>query len=394
MRQGADSDVGFHTELKNSVYESSRRAPLGKARDRGSSLPAKVALDNNIRFGKPNQAVNGQVKTWPRTAWDQSGRDVILPMNGITTGAEDEMVAHALYVRSHQAYDPGEQVKRGYAWPAGIAFDVGGHRFGGTSSKAQGLRGEITDGGVKSALFGGAWSKQDDGLHSKICHASEERRRLSGLGEPPLGVRPTSRQGEPQISFGHAYGAPSRRQSNDDNVGALIRCCSTPEMLQPDRDLGRCVREGRRNITTSDRPFGKPSTIPWQPDEVSSTASTSASSRASSPRCKRWLSQRKHGFPQDSIVNIVQPDTVGSKCMDRNEFEQACGKEEIRSLLSAAGYEIRGGDFDEVWKSAAQTYLTSDPKSRGGANETSVEIPLRIVVDKLVEMQLRSGLKN
>ncbi len=62
------------------------------------------------------------------------------------TSPEEDAAAHAMYVRSHGAYAPGEQRRRGYNWEATQVKDPAGHAFGALDKQS-----EYQD-GVKKAL--------------------------------------------------------------------------------------------------------------------------------------------------------------------------------------------------------------------------------------------------
>merc|ERR1719436_1987562 len=63
-------------------------------------------------------------------------------------------------------------------------------------------------------------------------------------------------QGIPSLPEGRAFGAKSG--TNQHGARSLIRGFYSPEEQLPDRDLGQCLTQGRRNYTTQ-RPFGVPS---------------------------------------------------------------------------------------------------------------------------------------
>jgi len=288
-------------------------------------------------------------------------------------------------------------VSRGYAWPQAMARTPDDFRFG--------CRTTPEPRGVRAALFGGAWAaegEEDSGLKTKLASARVEAYRETCLNNAPLGARPAPRQGEPPTPPGFAFGVPSRgrrelEEGGGSSVGELLRCCSSPAQLEPDPDLGRCIREGRRNITTETRAFGRPSRPPpspalaFQPPprQRPATALAGTPSTVEQPLAEQRL------WAEDSAAAAMAPDVACIKGVDRSEFARPRGRAEVRSLLEAAGYRLRSRSFDELWHRAAQEYhlaLATPHNARGGGSGCSrmeeVEIPLSVVIESYIGSRL------
>mmetsp|Transcript_136983 Transcript_136983/g.438226 ORF Transcript_136983/g.438226 Transcript_136983/m.438226 type:complete len:178 (-) Transcript_136983:134-667(-) len=140
-------------------------------------------------------------------------------------------------------------------------------------------------------------------------------------------------------------------------------------MLEPDRDLGKCIREGRRNIAADDRAFGKPSCRPLAAD-LAACASTPPARPAPgalagltppglsppSRRTARAFVPAPMKPPEDHIARSLAPELVGSKGVDRSEFAQPRTRREVRSLLHAAGYSFSDDGFGQVWAAAVRDF--------------------------------------
>mmetsp|Transcript_68949 Transcript_68949/g.222859 ORF Transcript_68949/g.222859 Transcript_68949/m.222859 type:complete len:433 (-) Transcript_68949:95-1393(-) len=301
------------------VSERSRE-PLGKACSRGHQMPSAVEQDG-FRFGKPTDA--------PRHAWVQHGKDAIAP-----EAQEEDLGAHQRYVRTHNAFCPGEQVDRQYVWPAEVSD--GRYRFGRPSDVRR-------DGaGVRAALGGGdadgraaaGWGGEDGNPYqTKLGLAvAEDFRRATGypLGRPPGGVH-----GQPPVPADFAFGAPSKAGAA--TAGEVIRGSYPPEAQVPDKDLGRCIREGRRNVTSENRAFGKPSG--WcagRPCFEPPPRGASAAHRS------------------DGAAPAVAPHPAAAKGLDGSELSRPRRYDEVQSLMESAGYQLAPGEFAGLWETVAR----------------------------------------
>ncbi|KAL3914570.1 MAG: hypothetical protein SGPRY_007576 [Prymnesium sp.] len=111
-------------EKKESIYQSHQREPLGKAYVRGHELPQNV---REAGFGRPT----------PQDVAGDETKELMHPTERIVPKEE-----HALYIKSHANYAPGEQRRRGYTWKGSNGeIDPTHHRFG------MSLKGEVDGAG-------------------------------------------------------------------------------------------------------------------------------------------------------------------------------------------------------------------------------------------------------
>jgi len=284
------------SERQEAIYESKKREPLGKGFVRGHEVPAKLG-DEGFRFGRSTGT--------PHQMLDQSGKDVIEP--GIV--AEDQLV-HEQYVRSHQSFKAGEQLKRRYAWPEKIHAD---HFFGFSSTVA------AKDGaGVKQALGGQDLdSIEADPFRTRIQQSSEQD--LRAAFSSPLGKRRPSRWATPAVGLDDfAFGMPTRSPAT---AQKLIWGSYSEEEQRPDRDLGRCMLQGRRNMTTETRAFGKSS-----------------------------LSKPQRFHEDARVGDVVNPERFADQA---ENFEKPRKCAEARALFESAGYHVEEEEFEDAWKIAA-----------------------------------------
>lgn len=337
--QANPSAATFSRERSEAVYESNRREPLGKGYVRGHELPAHV---RDAGFGGFGQVL--AVSAAHPSA--QQGKDVIAPA---AVPVEDPET-HARYARTHQAFHPGEQLDRGYAWPAAIQADPT-YAFGG---RPEGAR--LQDGaGVKSVLASDGCTGADGApgaAQTRIVPQEAEEWRRGHHG--PVGGRAiygASRAGRPPVPAGFAYGAPS---AAGDSAGELIRGYYRPEDLQPDKDLGRCIKEGRRNVPT-EHAFGRPSQGRQQPPAAGLAGRSSAGTPSAfqppprlafEPRPRRPLAAESEA---GSVTSLLNPHRLAAKGSSIKEFAKPRGRDEVSALMKGAGYHLRDADFERLW---------------------------------------------
>lgn len=209
-------------ERREAIYESNKREPLGRAHIRGHSVPVQM-VESGFRFGRVTDA-HGHFS-------GQNGKDVIAPLEPQV----DTTREHEQYVRSHYAFSPGEQMHRKYAWPTNVAKDAN-FRFGRAGGDDRAAKWAGRQDCVGNALFGGAWETD-----------------AQGCSEP-------SEKSPPPVPPGFAFGTPSKSSGA---AGEAIWGTYTPQEQLPDRDLGKCMKEGRRNLAHEPQhAFGKPSGLP------------------------------------------------------------------------------------------------------------------------------------
>lgn len=103
-------------ELLETVYQSYWRKPVGKGSDPTPGLPLSHR-GGGVVYGK---------KLPP----DPPAAEIVNPLKPPLQVTLESGVGHALYVTTHDAYDPGEQVRRRYEEPAFDARRRYGQRSG------------------------------------------------------------------------------------------------------------------------------------------------------------------------------------------------------------------------------------------------------------------------
>ena len=229
--QGWAGSDGALQEMREAVYESNRREPLGCPYVRGFQPPRAIEQDPEFRLGRRlgHEAVRG----WGHLA--QEGKDVISP-----AGGSEDPRAHELYVRSHQAFAPGEQLTRRYAWPAEIGNDWA---FGKAPQRRHDEGGRNTD-----CVFLG----EEEAIATRVLQLTAER--LHEAAHPPLGRALRSYQGPLPVAEGFSFGVPPKKDCA--TAADAISGGYSLEAQMPDSNVGRCVRRGRTNVTTETRAFG------------------------------------------------------------------------------------------------------------------------------------------
>lgn len=362
--------AGFLADPREAIYESNKREPLGRAHIRGHRLPDQHS-DPRFRFG---QATNA-----PNHPNDQNGKDVISPI-----GAQvDEQFTHEQYVRSHYAFSPGEQVQRRYAWPTAVAEDPW-FRFG-RLAKTEGRQDSVA-----SAVFGGASGSAEEAPREvpqlRVVQKNGEDFRQSVLES--LGKGRTGLQGPPPVPLGFTYGS---RTKYGDTAGEAIRGNYTPEEMQPDHDLGKCTREGRRNIAPGPHHiFGKPSGMPraasagalrpsfqTPPPKNAAlnddTAQGSGLKEATARRCLAWT--------YDSGADqAISPDCATEAIAN---FAQPRSRQEVRDLLEGIDCDVAPGEFEQVWEAA----VSASTSGKGARYACSKQVSLNAFVKAYADLK-------
>merc|ERR1719352_1795858 len=97
MKAGQKFGIEAYKEgVKEMIYESNKKEPLGKPYIRGDHI--KMLPEG---FGNPS----GE---------PEDCKKVVFPVN---LALKETEAAREMYKRSHNRFDPGERVKRGYNWP-------------------------------------------------------------------------------------------------------------------------------------------------------------------------------------------------------------------------------------------------------------------------------------
>eukprot|EP00771_Trimastix_marina_P001076 gnl/Trimastix_PCT/2118.p1 GENE.gnl/Trimastix_PCT/2118~~gnl/Trimastix_PCT/2118.p1 ORF type:complete len:579 (+),score=164.77 gnl/Trimastix_PCT/2118:2028-3764(+) len=339
-------------EMKEKNYHSHVREPLATSFVRGHTLPSHIDA-----FGKPTQ-------------FSESAKELIAPPEQPPESPE----ARTMYKRSHGSYTPGEQRKREYDWPVdpsttvfGRADMKGENPFSGNGARAvlnaplhesHITKTHLVDAVVDDSAF---FSHDELGkpkhlkarpergasasspLPAHTAHAVRSHAMEAGGGASMLaatakaesvGARDT--EGLPvdpasQRVFG--YPPPKR----EDTVASLVKnTYAAPDSVLPDRDLGRSVRPGWRNVAPTDRVFGVPTIrtdIPL-------------------PK-KRSITDNQSYGDEPGAGRLAAPFPYASMGLDDDDYLQPMSRSELRSLLvGSRTTELTPDEFEMIFERA------------------------------------------
>jgi len=293
-------------EKSEGIYLSHQREPLGKSWQRGHELPQ--ALLHQVGFGMPT----------PQDISGDAGKALLHPLEQVSDPAE-----HALYVKSHSNFDPGEQRHRGYTWvDKKGSIDPATFSFGGNVKTN-----EIA--GVAKAIN----PRLDETLPRDAVVVEKRLEDFRHISKDPLGaVKP--------VGHGHltpddfVFGAPSQR-TPEWGVRECIGNYSKEEQA-PDPDLGRSVRPGWRNSAPPERMFGVPS----------------IRSDIPAPALKSVADHQNYGN-EDNAHHLLYPPRYRDSGVDGNDFLEARTQPELEAIFHAAGADIPKDAIDAIYKKAA-----------------------------------------
>lgn len=244
----------INTIKAEKVYKQQNREPLGHIPDRGYVLPEKYTVGKCLpwcflsahhrslsyfilvllTFYAPGQQAFG-IKSASSL---EPAKGLIFPSN------IDETVAGAdLYKRSHGSYAPGEQRRRGYDWninPETTRFGAKGDTiaFNGVSKN------------IADVLNGSANVKNNTVVNTK--KVEDFRNMADVLGQSKnLGQDSGSRPKD--MVYGRASGIKGL------SAAEVLRGKYNESDNLPDRDLGKSITPGFRNLSYNDRVYGCPS---------------------------------------------------------------------------------------------------------------------------------------
>ena len=190
-------------EMKESIYKSAQREPLGKSFRRGHQQP-DFTLDPTFRYGVTS------------TRSEETAKSLLSTSDEVSIGHSDLEMNQKYYTKSHGSYLPGQQKERNYKWPVDPLTVVFGE-------KGQDLSLRRSSKGVHEAL------------HSDMDVIEKERRR-------------------------HTIAIPSdcvfgmKTPTNIDYNGTECRLVMQGDYSQyeqtADTDLGKSTTPGFRNVIT------------------------------------------------------------------------------------------------------------------------------------------------
>jgi len=310
MNVQAKSFLLEKANLKNEeIYLSHKREPLGKQYTRGHQLPPSLQYDTG--FGRPTpQDISGDLS-----------KQLLMPVERVISAEEK-----ALYIKSHANFDPGEQKRRGYTWvDSKGAIDPHDYNFGGIVS-------ERDVNGMAKAMN----PLLDDRIPREpvVCDKLlEDYREVHG---EQLGLVKNLGFGERGVDTKtFVFGMPSQRGPE----WGTRECMGnyTAEEQQPDKDLGRSLKPGWRNIAREgpDRAFGVPS----------------IRKDIEAPALKSVADHQNYGDESGAEV-ILYPPRFTDEGIEQADFLFARNKEEIADIFKCAGFGFSEDEFNHIFEQA------------------------------------------
>lgn len=299
----------YQQSVKERVYESNKKEPLGKPHIRGHPLKMLPEGFGNAS-GEPEDC-----------------KKVVFPVDM----PRDSEEHRAQYRKSHNSFDPGERVARGYTWPA----ETNGEHFYFGVRAAKGVEGQ----GMKMALNCMA---EDDGQYKNTRMVQKVAEDYRNTVHPKFAVKVHHMQGAtgPPMDPGHAYGIKSI--TSDCTARSCILGYYDLDEQLPDQDLGRCTKAGRRNLTTETRAFGVPS----------------VRTDLEAPPGRRSVADWTNYGDEPGAAAVLNPQRFDHKGVPDREFLLRRPKEDLRSLVDAGGYCLDEAqmDFDYIWDQARDLF--------------------------------------
>ena len=290
---------------KEGIYLSHKREPLGKPYVRGHELPQQFASGES-GFGRPT----------PQDVAGTQSKHLLHPQERLIPEEERQ-----LYIKSHANYDPGEQRHRGYSWVDKEGpIDPAQFRFGGA----------VKDGekaGVAKAINPALDPdyKRPPVVVEKLL---EDFRVVSTEG---LGT--VKNLGFGDVKQPAVFGKPSQGGPE----WGVRECIGnyTPDEQQPDKDLGRSIRPGWRNIGPPQRVFGVPS----------------IRSDVPAPSLKSVADHQNYG-DEAGAATLLYPPRFADGGVTQADFLTATSKEEIADIFRSAGFQLDDKQVDETFERA------------------------------------------
>lgn len=314
MKAGQKLGVAeYMNSCAEAIYESNKKEPLGKPQIRGHVLQMLPE-----GYGNPSGD-------------PVDSKKVVFPIEA----EKDTEEIRAQYKYTHNNYLPGERIARGYSMPA-ITQDPT-FRFGaaqGTAPEGYGVRMALNE------------EVEDDGTYKKTRMVQRTCEDYRNVQHPKQFKKTHAKQGTNlhghPLHAEHAFGVKSG--ISDYTAESCIKgYYSLPEQL-PDQDLGRCVKPGRRNVTTEARAFGCPSVrtdIPAPPPGARSLADSCS-----------------YG-DECSAAALLNPQRFDNKGVPDREFLIRRSKEELEALVR--NVELPDVDFESLWDRAIDLFDDGQP---------------------------------
>lgn len=300
----------YLNDRKESIYRSVRTEPLGKSFQRGTEL--KNGCDDiNFAFGVgSNKSDSAKTMIYPQTN-------------------DDEDDAHAQYVKSHNSYYAGEQRKRDYSWKE-FGVDPNTHVFGKVD---------------KNKIIGGVAScVQPDNSQPTSMIIPKQVEDYRSMSADVLGkCKNLGQAANRNLPADHAFGFVKKKQDIS-AAEAIMGSYSYGEQL-PDKDLGKSITPGWRNIPDpqgpgdADRAFGCP------------TLRTDIAA----PKVRSVGDNQNYGDDTNAKA-LLHPSQYSGLGVDDDDFLAKRPAEEIKSIFQSIVPGLSDGDFDKLYNRAQAVY--------------------------------------
>mmetsp|Transcript_57627 Transcript_57627/g.122560 ORF Transcript_57627/g.122560 Transcript_57627/m.122560 type:complete len:489 (-) Transcript_57627:120-1586(-) len=296
----------YKNSVRERVYETVRKEPLGKPYCRGHTL--KMLPEG---YGNPSGVPE----------------DAKAIINHKYLGPESQADRN-LYKRTHKSFEPGERFSRNYIWPA--EAQEKSFKFG------AGLASAVEGAGSRLALN---LELDEDGNYKRTKLVTKVNEDFRHVQEPKVGEKTHPKQGAagPPLGTDHRYGIKS--SISEYTAQSCIKGYYALEDQLPDYDLGRCTKVGKRNITKETRAFGVPSIRNDIPAPHPS---------------KRSIADDCSYGDEPSAAVILSPQRFDTLGISDSEFLLRRPKEEIEALLKSV--PLPGCNFDELWEKSVALF--------------------------------------
>ena len=288
MRSGVDE---YLESFKERVYRSVKMEPLEKPFIRGFDIPEGVVaggLTRNVSL---------------------PAKESLFPRDSIT----DTHADHERYVLTHNSFAPGEQISRGYVWPAEV--EASGFAFGQPN--------ERTKGGTKDALV---WERLEDPTKVALKRLEDFRQvARESIGKSKNTMR--------HVPHDLRFGIRSTSSSNTTAQCLHFNVRDARELL-PDADLGRA----KRRAPETSRIFGVPSV------------------RTDIPKPEaRGLADIQNYGDDPGAAALLNPQRFENMGVYDEDFTVPRSKSELRTLLPS----LSQADFDATWAALGSSSQTA-----------------------------------
>jgi len=303
-------------ELDEAKYQRNIREPLGKAYERNFNIPDDLKTRRGFGVIQGAKALDEA----------RQARDIVFPKANPMVDPDVDPEVHALYVRTHASWAPGEQKDRHYDWAATqVGPDPEAHAFGKKPSR-------VFE-GVKKAL--------NPALDPEVKHnpsiVPQHHEEFQMAAKDALGRSKVHGTVPHTLGPAHAFGKPSLT-GLEPGAGQIISGFYTAEQQGPDADLGKSIRPGFRNEWHDpNRVFGIPSLRTDQPR----------------PHLPSVANNVNYG-DEASAHHLLAPARSAILGVSETHYLQMRGRAEIKRFLRVAKLDVPDHEFEDIFVMAAE----------------------------------------